>query len=201
MPQLPFEDLRFEFFRGATAPFKTGIACGTFRVNADLTPWTAPASVVAHSNDAFTIEKGAGAGACVKDEPSAPNTPTFEAGTFEPTGGVYSPFTLKLARLDGTQQLSGIDTTLPKGLLARLAGIPYCSDAALASAAAKSGRQELAAPSCPAASRVGAINVGAGAGPTPFYLPGNVFLAGAYKGAPLSLAAIVPAAGRSLRPR
>ncbi len=194
MPQLPFEDVKFEFFRGSTAPFKTGIACGTFRVNSDLTPWTAPASVVVHSDDTFTIEKGAGAGECVKDEPSAPNKPTFEVGTFEPTGGVYSPVTLKLTRLDGTQQLSAIDATLPKGLVARLAGMPYCSDAALASAAAKSGQQELAAPSCPAASRVGAINVGAGAGPTPFYLPGNVFLAGAYKGAPLSLAAIVPAA-------
>jgi hypothetical protein len=193
MPQLPFEDVKFEFFRGATAPFKTGVACGTFRVNSDLTPWTAPASVVVHANDTFTIEKGAGAGECVKDEPSAPNKPTFEAGTFEPTGGVFSPLTLKLTRLDGEQQLSAIDATLPKGLIARLAGVPYCSDAALASVAAKSGQQELAAPSCPAASRVGAINVGAGAGPTPFYLQGNIFLAGAYKGAPLSLAAIVPA--------
>jgi hypothetical protein len=193
MPQLPFEDIRFELFKGSTAPLKTGIACGTFRVNSDLTPWTAPASVVVHSSDTFTIEKGAAAGDCVTDEPSAPNKPTFEAGSFEPTGGVYSPFSLKLTRPDGTQQLSSIDATLPKGLIAKLAGIPYCSEAALASAAAKSGQQELAGPSCPAASRVGAINAGAGAGPTPFYLQGNVFLAGAYKGAPLSLAAIVPA--------
>ena len=122
MPQLPFEDVKFEFFKGATAPLKTGIACGTFRVNSDLTPWTAPASVVVHSDDTFTIEKGAGAGACVKDEPSAPNTPTFEAGTFEPTGGVYSPVTFKLTRLDGTQQLSAIDATLPKGLIAKTRG-------------------------------------------------------------------------------
>lgn len=193
MPQLPFENISFELFKGSTAPLKTGIACGTFRVGSDLTPWTAPQSVVVHSTDTFTIEKGAGAGACVNDEPSAPNTPTFEAGTFEPTGGLYSPFTLKLTRQDGTQQLSTVDATLPKGMIAKLAGIPYCSEAALASAAAKSGRQELSAPSCAAASRVGAVNVGAGAGPTPFYLQGNVFLAGAYKGAPLSLAAIVPA--------
>jgi hypothetical protein len=193
MPQLPFENIEFELFKGSTAPLKTGIACGTFRVNSDLTAWTAPASVVVHSNDTFTIEKSAGAGECVKDEPTAPNKPTFEAGTFEPTGGAYSAFSLKLTRLDGTQQLSAIDATLPKGLVARLAGIPYCSDAALASAAAKGGKQEQTDPSCPAASHVGAINVGAGAGPTPFYLQGDVFLAGAYKGAPLSLAAIVPA--------
>ena len=193
MPQLPFENISFELFKGSTAPLKTGIACGTFRVGSDLTPWTAPASVVVHSSDTFTIEKGAGAGACVNDEPSAPDTPTFEAGTFEPTGGVYSPLSIKLTRPDGTQQLSAFEATLPKGLIAKLAGVPYCSDAALASAAAKSGQEELAKPSCPAASRVGTINVGAGAGPTPYYLQGNVFLAGAYKGAPLSLAAIVPA--------
>ena len=192
MPQLPFENIEFELFKGSTAPLKTGIGCGTFRVNADLTAWTAPASVVVQSNDVFTIEKSAGAGECVKDEPSAPNMPTFEAGTFEPAGGTYSPLSLKLTRLDGTQQLSTIDATLPKGLVARLAGIPYCSDGALASVAGKTGRQEQTDPSCPAGSRVGGINVGAGAGPTPFYLHGDVFLAGAYKGAPLSLAAIVP---------
>ena len=192
MPQLPFENIEFELFKGSTAPLKTGIGCGIFRVNADLTAWTAPASVVVQSNDVFAIEKSAGAGECVKDEPSAPNKPTFEAGTFEPAGGAYSSLSLKLTRLDGTQQLSTIDATLPKGLVARLAGIPYCSDGALASVAAKTGKQEQTDPSCPAGSRVGGINIGAGAGPTPFYLNGDVFLAGPYKGAPLSLAAIVP---------
>ena len=47
-PQLPFEDLRLEFFKGAVAPLKTGIACGTFKVDSDLTPWTAPEGAVIH---------------------------------------------------------------------------------------------------------------------------------------------------------
>ena len=34
---------------------------------------------------------------------------------------------------------------------------------------------------------------GAGAGPTPFYTGGRIYLAGPYKGAPLSFVAIVPA--------
>ena len=101
-------------------------------------------------DDSFAIESGAAAGPCVKSEGSAPNTPTFEAGTFEPTGGAYSPLTLKLTRQDGTQRLSAIDATLPKGLFAKLAGIPYCSDAALAAAAAKTGREEQAGSSCAA---------------------------------------------------
>ncbi len=192
-PQLPLEDLQLEFFKGSAAPFKTGNVCGSYAVEAEITPWTAPESVVATAKDSFSIEKGAGAGACVQDENSAPNTPKFEAGTFEPTGGAYSPFTLKLTRQDGTQQLAGLDTTLPKGLLAKLAGIPYCADAALEAAAAESGKQESASPSCPAASQVGNVNVSAGAGPAPYYLEGDVYLAGPYKGAPLSLAAITPA--------
>ncbi len=196
-PQLPFEDLQLELFKGSAASLKTGIACGSYDVETDMTPWTAPASVVAHPGDAFVIEKGAGAGSCVRDEASAPNSPSFGAGTFEPTGGLFSPFTLKLTRQDGTQQLSSIDTALPKGLFAKLAGVPYCSDAALAAAAARSGKEEQNSPSCPAASRVGGVDVGAGAGPTPYYVQGNAYLAGPYRGAPVSLALITPAVAGS----
>jgi hypothetical protein len=192
-PQLPYEDVRIETFKGAGAPLKTGIACGAYEVNTDLVPWTAPEGATAHPKDSFQIEKGVGGGACAKDEASAPNKPSFEAGTFEPTAGAYTPFTLKLARADGTQQLTGIDTTLPKGLIAKLAGVPYCSDQALSAAVGKSGRSELANPSCPAASKVGSVFVSAGAGPSPFHTEGSAYLAGPYKGAPLSLAVVTPA--------
>jgi hypothetical protein len=39
---------------------------------------------------------------------------------------------------------------------------------------------------------VGSVDIAAGAGPTPYHLQGTVFLAGPYKGAPLSLASITP---------
>jgi hypothetical protein len=192
-PQLPFEDLTLEFFKGALAPLKTGIACGASEVTTEMVPWSYPEGAIAEPGDSFTIDHGAGGGACAKDEAATPNTPSFEAGTLEPVAGAYSPFTLKLTRADGTQQLTGIDTTLPKGLLAKLAGVPYCSDAALAAARAKDGKAEQASSSCPAASQVGTVTVGAGAGPTPFYAQGTAYLAGPYKGAPLSLAVITPA--------
>jgi hypothetical protein len=192
-PQLPFEDLDLEFFKGNLAPLKTGIACGTFQVKTDMVPWTAPEGATKHPSDTFSIDKGAGGGDCVKDEASAPNSPSFEAGTADPKAGAYSPFTLKLTRADGTQQLTGIDTILPKGLIAKLAGVPYCPDAALVAAAGKSGKAEQTSPSCPAASEVGSVTVGAGAGPTPFYAPGKAYLAGPYRGAPLSLAVVTPA--------
>ncbi|HEV7615877.1 MAG TPA: hypothetical protein VGO36_06575 [Solirubrobacterales bacterium] len=192
-PQLPFEDLQLNFFEGSGAPLKTAMRCGTFTTATQMTPWTSPEGADATPGDSFQINRGAGGGSCVGSEADAPKQMTFLAGTQDPTAGAYSPFALKLSRQDGTQQLTGIDTTLPKGLIAKLAGVPYCSNADLAKAAAKTGRQELASSSCPAASKVGSVNVGAGAGPTPFYTEGSAYLAGPYKGAPLSLAVVTPA--------
>jgi hypothetical protein len=192
-PQLPFEDLTLEFLKGALAPLKTGIACGSYDVDTEMVPWSSPEGATMHPGDSFQITKGAGEGPCVKGEASAPNTPGFEAGTVNTTAGAYSPFVLKLTRADGTQQLTGIDTTLPKGLIAKLAGVQSCSEAALAAAAGHSGKAEQANPSCPEASKLGTVSVGAGAGPKPFYASGTAYLAGPYKGAPLSLAVITPA--------
>jgi hypothetical protein len=81
----------------------------------------------------------------------------------------------------------------PRGLVAKLAGTAICSDAALAAAATKSGVAEQASPSCPATARVGEVHIAAGAGPAPYNVPGTAYLAGPYKGAPLSLAFVTPA--------
>src|SRR6185312_6607069 len=97
----------------------------------------------------------------------------------------YSPFVLRLSRADGTQRIKGLNLTLPPGLTGKLAGVPPCSDAALASAAGRAGKAEQASPSCSAASQVGTVDVGAGAGPQPLHVQGNVYVAGPYKGAPL----------------
>ena len=45
----------------------------------------------------------------------------------------------------------------------------------------------------PAASALGTVTIGAGAGANPFYTNGTAYLAGPYKGAPLSMAVITPA--------
>jgi hypothetical protein len=192
-PQLPFEDLKVKLFTGPRAALKTPLACGEFKTTSDLTPWTSPEGADATPSDGFKIVQGAGASACVKAESEAANKPSFSAGTVDPTAGAFSPFVLKIGREDGTQPIKAIDATLPKGLLGKLAGIPYCSDSALAAAAAHSGKAEQASPSCPAASQIGTVKVGAGAGSEPFYAPGTAYLAGPYKGAPLSLAIVTPA--------
>jgi hypothetical protein len=81
--------------------------------------------------------------------------------------------------------------------LARLAGVTQCSDAQIAAAAARShpeeGALEKASPSCPASSELGTLDASAGAGPSPVHIGGHVYLAGPYKGAPLSVVAITPA--------
>jgi hypothetical protein len=189
-PQLPFEDLQLELFKGAAAPLKTGLGCALYTVGTQLTPWSAPEAGTARPKDSFRISQGAGGGACPA---AAPDLASFEAGTIEPSAGAYSPFVLKLSRPDGARALGGVDTTLPEGLLARLAGRSACPDGALAAAAAKSGGAERSAPSCPASSRVGSVAIAAGAGPAPYNLTGSAYLAGPYKGAPLSIATVTPA--------
>ena len=159
-----------------------------------LTPFSAPESgPAATPGSTFQTTAAENGGACPTSAAQEPNAPRFHAGTETPQAGIYSPFSLKLVREDGSQELKSIETTLPKGLIGRLAGTPYCPEAALAAAKGKSGAQEQASPSCPAASEVGTVEVGAGAGPTPINVPGHVYLAGPYKGAPISLAIITPA--------
>jgi hypothetical protein len=102
---------------------------------------------------------------------------------------------LRLTREDGDQFLSALRVKTPPGFAATLKGVPYCPEAAIAAvtSASYSGVGEQLNPSCPQASQVGEVIGGAGAGSRPFHAPGRAYLAGPYKGAPLSLVTIVPA--------
>lgn len=191
-PQLPLEDIRVHFFNGAGATLTTPLSCGANTTNATLTPWSTPEGTDAHLSDSFETTVG-----CSDSEGSAPKTVAFSAGTESPLAGAFSPFVLRLARPDGSQHITGVETTLPEGLTGRLAGIPYCPEEAIALAksreAPEKGAEEQASPSCPAASEVGTVNVTAGSGITPIPVSGHAYMAGPYKGAPLSLVVIVPA--------
>ncbi len=189
-PQLPFEDFKLTFFGGATAALRTPATCGSYSTTSQLTPWSAPESgPPATPSDTWSITSSP-SGSCGGP---LPNDPEFEAGSASPIAGAYTPFVVNLKRDDATQQFSSITLSLPPGLLAKLAGTTECSDAALAAAAAKSGNAEKASPSCPASSRVGTVEVAAGAGPAPYYTQGTAYLTGPYKGAPLGMAIVTPA--------
>jgi hypothetical protein len=103
---------------------------------------------------------------------------------------------MKLSRENGSQRFAGLNMTLPPGISAKFAGVAECSEAQINQAKAREapgqGALEQASPSCPQASQIGTVTVGAGSG-SPFYVQGKVYLAGPYKGAPFSLAVIAPA--------
>jgi hypothetical protein len=197
-PELPIEDVKLKVFGGPRAALKTPLPCGEYAITSRIVPWSTPEGANASPSDSFQTSVAAGgSGPCPASEAAAPKQPAFSAGTLAPQAGAYSPFLLKLSRPDGSQRLTAIDTTLPKGLAAKLAGVPYCSEAQIAQAktreAPNQGSLELQSPSCPRASEVGTVNVGAGAGITPIYVQGRAYLAGPYKGAPLSLVIVTPA--------
>lgn len=181
-PPLPFSSLHVHLKGGERALLANPAACGTYKTTATLTPYGGGPAEEATSS--FKVDEGCG---------SPGFSPGFAAGAESPLGGVTSPFTARITRDGAEPALGRIDVGAPAGLSAYLAGVPYCPEAALQVAAAKSGGEEQADSSCPAASQVGTVQVGAGLGPSPFYVPGKVYLAGPYKGAPLSLATVVPA--------
>jgi hypothetical protein len=197
-PQLPIEDVSLHIFEGARATLKTPLACGAHATTSLMVPWSAPEGANASPSDSFLTSVAAGgSGPCPSSEADAPNRPAFASGTISPVAGTYAPFFFRLNRADGSQRLKGIDTTLPKGLAGKLAGVPYCPEASIALAKSREapelGAAELRSPSCPDASQVGTVVVGAGAGISPYHVTGRAYLAGPYKGAPLSVVVITPA--------
>jgi hypothetical protein len=191
-PQLPAKHITVSLKEGPRAPLASPTSCGGFETTSDIVPWSTPDTPDAHPTAKFAVTQGPNGSACPLSPATRPFSPTMSAGTESNAAGQSSPFVLRLNRADGEQELSSLEATLPKGLAAKFVGVPYCSDAALAAAAARSGKAELANPSCPA-SRIGSVRVGAGPGTNPFYTKGNAYLSGPYKGAPLSVAVITPA--------
>jgi hypothetical protein len=196
-PEMPLEDIAVHLFGGSRGALITPPACATYTTKSDLVPWSAPEGEEAFPESSFQTTSAPGGRPCPATEAQMPSAFKLSAGTENPTAGKYSPLLFKLSREDGTQRLSKIESTLPRGLIARLAGVGTCSEADIAKArsreAPEKGALEQADPSCPASSQVGTVIGAAGAGPNPYYTSGHAYLAGPYKGAPISIVAIVPA--------
>jgi hypothetical protein len=192
LPEFPFEEFDLHFFGSERGLLATPTQCGEYPVNASFTPWDASLPEQ-HSTQYFVLSSGPNGQSCPSAQRSF--TPRFEAGVADATAGAHSPFTLNVTRKDGDQELSSLDVSTPPGFTATLAGVRYCSDAEIAAASepSYSGLEQEANPSCPAASQIGTSDTGTGAGSHPVYFPGKVYLAGPYKGAPLSLVVISPA--------
>jgi hypothetical protein len=173
-PQLPFSSLHLAFRGGSQAPLATPPTCGTYTTHAEITSWASDKPV--KLDTPMTIDEGC--------EPRT-FAPSFTAGSINPAAGADSPFTLTVTRADRTQYLNRIGTTLPPGLLARIASAPQCPD------------DQAAAGTCSSASDVGRVAVLSGPGAQPLPLTGRVYLTGPYKGAPFGLSIVVPTAGQA----
>jgi hypothetical protein len=176
LPQLPFSSFRLHFKEGPRALLVTPSQCGTYTTTASFTGWNGK---VVESDSNFQIGQGCGA---------VPFTPSLTAGSESTIAGAFAPLSLRFQRPDGDAQLGTLSSLhLPSGLLADTASVPVRCTEAQARAAA-----------CPAASHVGTVTVGAGAGSSPFYASGDVYLMGAFvsgefRGDPFGLAVVVHA--------
>ena len=194
LPQLPIESLRLAFKGGPRALLATPTTCGRYPVEGVATPWSAPESGPPLAvGDSFAVDAGPGGSPCAASPAQRPFAVRGVAGSDIRLAGSASPFELQITRPDGSQELESLAMTLPPGIGADLRGIPHCADARIEAAEAHTAGEEQASPSCPAASQVGTVLTGAGSGSDPFYIPGKLYLAGPYRGAPLSLVSITPA--------
>jgi hypothetical protein len=190
-PQVPFTSVKLRF-DGSHSVLTSPPTCAKAESTSTMVPWSTPNST-ANPSSSFTLSSVPGGGSCPATLAARAFAPSYTAATESTKAAVYSPFRVQIGRADGQQELKRVDVTLPKGLTGRLKGIPYCSEEALAAAAASSGVAERAKPSCSGESLIGTAGTTAGTGTAPVTLGGNVYLAGPYQGAPLSLAVITPA--------
>ena len=194
LPQAPFQDFNLHFFGSERGLFATPTQCGTYPVESEFVPWDSLLSSQI-SLSSFTIDSGPNGSSC--PGPSRPFSPRFDAGTPDNTAGTATPLAVQFKREDGDQFLSGITVGLPKGLIQSIKGVGECPQSALDTFALSgySGLTETSYPACPVSSQIGTMITGTGTGTRELYNSGKIFLAGPYKGAPLSLEFVIPALG------
>jgi hypothetical protein len=168
-PEQPVSDIRLHLNGGPRAPLANPTTCAPATSTSQLTPWSGGAPATPSSSYQPS--------GCAPPQFS----PSFIAGTTNNQAGAFSPFSVTLSRTDQDEALSGVSVTTPPGLLGILKSVTQCPEAQASQGA------------CPPQSLIGHTTVGAGPGPTPFYIDGQVFLTGPYNGAPFGLSILVPA--------
>jgi hypothetical protein len=193
LPQTPFSRFRLHLFGSERGIFATPEKCGgSFPVESTFVPWASEISNQT-STQFFELNSGPNGEQCPGS--TRPFSPALEGGSADNTAGAHSSLGVELARQDGEQNLAGLEVSVPPGLTATLRGVPYCPEAAIATlnSAGYLGATEMSTPACPPSSQVGSVAATAGAGTKPLNLSGKAYLAGPYRGAPLSLVSVVPA--------
>jgi hypothetical protein len=188
LPRLLYTHFAVTLREGQRSTLLSPPLCGTYPSDLALSSWAEP-TVFRHESSAFQILRGEAGGACPPGD-VPPFHPGLLAGSINPTPATYTPFHLRMTRTDSEQEITAYSASFPTGLLAKIAGVPDCPEAAIEAAKAKTGAQELEQPSCPAASRIGRTLAGYGVGETLAWAPGALYLAGPWHGSSLSVVAI-----------
>lgn len=194
LPQFPMEDTIIAIKGGLRAGLVNPQTCGQKTIEADIYTWQDP-STPHHVTSRYEVTQNPDGSPCHTSLSERPFSPTLAGGTVNNAAGSFSPLEIQLLRSDEGQELKAVDATAPPRLLGSLRGVGRCSDAAISRAAdpERTGEEEIATPSCPANSLVGSVDAGSGVGQVLTYVHGKIYLAGPYKGAPVSGVAIVPA--------
>ncbi|HET6999534.1 MAG TPA: hypothetical protein VFI03_13220 [Solirubrobacterales bacterium] len=194
-PQATFKSFKVRLNGGPKGTLTSPPTCGPNETKTEMTPWSgnvSPPLADPNPTSSFALSTLPDGAACPKTLAERPFVPAYTGKSDSTKAGSYSPFRVHIGRQDGEQELKAVDVTLPKGLTGKLAGIPYCPEESIAAAVGSSGIAQAANYSCPADSQIGTTTTAAGSGSGPIKIAGRAFLAGPYKGAPLSMVAITP---------
>lgn len=175
LPQLPISDIELGLFGGARALLSTPATCGKATSTSELTLWSGTLSVTTASS--FEITSGANGTPC--SEPP-PFNPSFQVVGATSETGAYNSLTFVVSRADQEEDLSTIALQAPPAVGEMFGGVPLCGEPSASEGA------------CPATSQVGTVELAAGPGPDPYYLSGNVYLTGPYRGQTQGLSIVVP---------
>jgi hypothetical protein len=176
-PQLPFEDLKLNFFGGSRAPLGTPALCGEYTTTASIEPWSGNGAV--DSSSEFQITSGPNGSPCANPLPFDPSLMT---GSLNIQAGAFTPFTMTMSREDGDQNLDAVQLKMPSGLLGTLSNVQLCGEA------------QANAGSCGPESLIGETTVSVGLGGNPYTVKGGkVYITGPYDGAPYGLSIVNPA--------
>lgn len=198
LPQLAFEKVRLKLFGGPEAVLATSSNCNEKVATAYLTPWSASgpeAPIVVQNPDGSETEPTGPA--CDGSSTNSAFAPEMHIGVKHPADSTRLVLSLHLGLPDEGPEVDTFAVTLPPGLTGSIRGVASCSEAGIEQASERDrlgdGVLEATEPSCPADSKVGLLRIGVGVGPRPLFVDGSAYLAGQYKGAPLSLVIVTPA--------
>ena len=125
-PPLPAETIDLHLTPGERATFASPPYCRAYTSVARFTTWSGQHT---ERTSSFTPTEGPNGTPC-QSSGKLPFSPSIQAGSVNNRAGAYSGFTLTIKRPDGQQSITGVSTTLPEGLAAKLASVTPCQEPA-----------------------------------------------------------------------